>query len=172
MVSIIVAVSYNDVIGKDNAMPWGFIPSDMKWFRNHTINNVVVMGRNTWESMGSKPLPNRLNYVVTSQSTLHNADGVINEDPINNILDLEKQYQDKKVFVIGGSKLYNTVAKAGIVNEFIVTRIKEVYEGDTFFNPNFYLTQFFRSSEAIAVEKENNIPAHDFYIYERMKQWQ
>ena len=63
MISIIAAVSKNGVIGVDNKLPWN-LPEDLKRFKELTTNNVVIMGRKTYESIG-KPLPNRINIVVT-----------------------------------------------------------------------------------------------------------
>jgi len=166
MISIIAAVSYNDVVGKDNSLPWGRIPSDMKWFKRHTTDNVVVMGRKTWESIGAYPLPNRLNYVVTSNPTINNVTGVISNNIIKNIKYLESYYPNKKIFVIGGPKLYNEVAS--IADEFIITRIKEYYEGDAFFNPFIHMQRNFSIAESVInVERSNDAPAHSFYIYRR-----
>ncbi|HBH68004.1 MAG TPA: dihydrofolate reductase, partial [Erwinia persicina] len=65
MISLIAALAADRVIGMENAMPW-HLPADLAWFKKHTLNKPVVMGRRTWESIG-RPLPGRLNIVISSQ---------------------------------------------------------------------------------------------------------
>lgn len=103
-VAIIYAVSYNNVMGKNNAMPW-HCPADFRHFKRTTLSHVVVMGRKTWESMGSKALPDRLNIVITSQSD-YQADGAV---VVGNLYDAvsegRKQRPEAIVFIIGGKSL-------------------------------------------------------------------
>lgn len=100
---MIYAVSIDDIIGFDNELPWR-IKSELEYFKKVTTDNVVVMGGNTFRSLGSKPLPNRINYVL-SKGTNFNPD-VIFVDSIETIKDFPRWYKDKDVFVIGGASLY------------------------------------------------------------------
>lgn len=103
-VAMIYAVSYNNVMGKNNSMPW-HCPADFRFFKRTTLSQVVVMGRKTWESMGSKALPWRVNIVVTSQSD-YKAEGAL---VVGNLYDAvtegRKQLPEATVFIIGGKSL-------------------------------------------------------------------
>ncbi len=98
MVKIIACVSKNGVIGKDNDLIWK-IPDDLKRFKSLTSGNVIVMGRKTFESIGSKPLPNRTNVVLTSKKI----EGVECFTSIGEVLET---YKDREVWVIGGEKVF------------------------------------------------------------------
>tara|TARA_Y100000389_G_C17464848_1_gene524624 strand:+ start:1466 stop:1930 length:465 start_codon:yes stop_codon:yes gene_type:complete len=126
MVSLIAAVSKNGVIGVDNKLPW-YIPQDLKRFKELTTNNVVVMGRKTYESIG-KPLPNRLNIVVSRNKDLE-IDGCL---VVNNIPKaIKKAGHDKEIFIIGGGEIY----KESLIfaDKIYLTKINTVHEGDTTF---------------------------------------
>jgi dihydrofolate reductase len=105
--NVIVACDLNFGIGLNNRIPW-YIPEDLKYFKNTTINKTVIMGKKTFESLNYKPLPNRKNIVVTSSNE------ILSNDPKLIILDINKtrEYIDTNknkecIFVIGGEKLYN-----------------------------------------------------------------
>lgn len=110
MLKMIVARSNDDVIGVNGVLPWD-IKEDLQFFKKITENNVVVMGSKTYESIGSKPLPNRINYVLTSQNLMN--PGVMSVKSIDTILELSKWFHDmdKDVFIIGGSQMYNEFSK-------------------------------------------------------------
>ena len=101
--NVIVAVNENLVIGKDNQLPW-HSSEDLKYFKRITTNNVVIMGRKTYESIG-KPLPNRVNIVI---STTTNYTEVITVNSFDEALDIASTF-DKEIFVIGGASLYEKV---------------------------------------------------------------
>lgn len=101
--NVIVAVNENLVIGKDNQLPW-HSSEDLKYFKRITTNNVVIMGRKTYESIG-KPLPNRVNIVI---STTTNFTDVITVNSFDEALDMASTF-DKEIFVIGGASLYEKV---------------------------------------------------------------
>lgn len=100
MLSIIAAVGRNNEIGKDNQLPWR-IPAEMKLFKRMTSGDVVVMGRRTAESLG-KPLPNRINVVMTRGGTRVPSGFVIAHD-VETVLSLSREYS---VWVIGGEQIY------------------------------------------------------------------
>ena len=92
MISMICAVANNGIIGNKNQLPWPHLPSDMKWFSKQTKGNVVVMGRKTWDSLGLvKPLPNRVNVVVSRQAQITSANAVITDNVNQRILDLQQE---------------------------------------------------------------------------------
>lgn len=128
IVSIIVAVASNGVIGKDNKLPW-YIPEDLEWFKQNTLGKPVIMGRKTHESIGKK-LPGRLNIVVSKNKDyrpLHNLVKVYGslEEAIN------INVQQDEIVVIGGEQLYREALP--IANKIYLTSIHKVIEGDTFF---------------------------------------
>lgn len=104
--ALIAAVSKgNGVIGLDNTIPWE-APMDMAYFKKKTTDNVVIMGRKTYESIG-KALPNRINIVVTSDSEKIPKDycGIIVNN-MNEALKVASTFKDKETFVIGGGRVY------------------------------------------------------------------
>lgn len=128
-VSAIIATDYEDGIGFENGLPWPQNGVDMAWFRFHTLNQVVVMGRRTWESFGGVPLPNRVNVVVSNDVTpLEGAE--IASGNVKGILEvLLETYPDKEIIVIGGANLLEQAAP--YVETFIETTFRDVYECDT-----------------------------------------
>lgn len=125
MLTLIACMAKNRVIGFKNTLPWGKFPEDMAIFKSHTLGHVVVMGRNTWESLPKKPLPSRHNVVITSQEIPG-----VETRPFSWL----KQPHDEDIFVIGGEQLYQ--ATWPFADYIFLTTIKTDYEGDTFF-PEF-----------------------------------
>lgn len=128
----IVAMSTNGVIGKDNKLPWS-CKEDLKRFKEITTDNVVVMGRKTYESIG-KPLPNRVNIVVSSsikQSSECISDNLYIVQTLNDGLLLANTF-NKKIFVIGGGTIYKQTLP--LWDELYLSIInKHIENGDTYF---------------------------------------
>ncbi|MGL4905087.1 MAG: dihydrofolate reductase [Cetobacterium sp.] len=131
MISLIVAMDENKLIGSNNSMPWN-IPEDLKLFKTITTDNIIIMGRKTFEAIG-KALPNRLNFVLTKNSNF-NADNIevfsSPEELLKNCFYLQKTF-NKKIFIIGGSIIYKYFLP--IIDEFHISHIKGKYLGDTYF---------------------------------------
>src|SRR5215203_4966701 len=102
-ISLVVAASTNNVIGKNGKMPW-HLPNDLKHFKNITWAMPVIMGRKTFESMG-KPLPGRKNIIITRQND-YKPEGVIITASFNDAVAAAKETDAKDVFVIGGGEIY------------------------------------------------------------------
>lgn len=125
-ISIIVAMSQNRVIGKNNQIPW-HISEDLKRFKQITMGNPIVMGRKTFESIG-KPLPGRENIVLTKNknfspsgvSIIHNFDEILTKESISH-----------EIFVIGGAEIYRETFP--YCNKIYLTKILKDVEGDTYF---------------------------------------
>ncbi|CAD2075513.1 dihydrofolate reductase [Phocicoccus pinnipedialis] len=123
MISLIVAHANQNVIGFKGDMPW-HLPADLKRVKALTTGNTIVMGRKTYESLG-RPLPNRKNVVLTRNKDFK-------PKGVTVIHDLKEiQSLDGKVFIFGGSGLYDVTTN--IVEEMYITRIYETFAGDTFF---------------------------------------
>lgn len=131
MIKIIAAVSQDGIIGKDNKIPWSY-PEDMKWFRKQTAGATVIMGRLTYESMGSKPLPKRRNIVVTRskiegvecyESLVEAIDLATPPIPLmGSTVELPEQ-KTPDVWLIGGEQIYREGLK--YANEIYLTLIPE-----------------------------------------------
>jgi len=167
MVSTILAVSDNGAIGNKNALPWPHIKEDLNWFHKRTVNNVVVMGRNTWESLGViKPLKDRINIVVSTQTLFEGADAVINDDVNETIKNLETLYAKQEIFVTGGAGLYESTAL--IVDKFYVSRISGTYDADTFVDIRKMLVG--TTLKYSLIQQETRItPQVEFQIWERIE---
>ncbi|BAU47868.1 dihydrofolate reductase [Sulfurifustis variabilis] len=129
-ISIIVALAENGVIGRDNRLPW-HLPDDLKHFRRLTVGHPVIMGRRNYESLG-RPLPDRLNIVVTRQAGYAAASGC------RVVHSLEQAFAQadgaEEIFVIGGGDLYaQTLERA---DRLYLTRVHAGVDGDTRF-PEF-----------------------------------
>lgn len=126
MISIIVASSENDVIGKDNELIWR-LSSDLRRFKKLTEGNTIIMGRKTYESIG-KSLPNRLNIVITRDKN-RSFDGAISVNSIEEAI--RKSPNNKKIFIIGGSQIYNQSLK--YTDTIYMTKVHCEVDGDSYF---------------------------------------
>ena len=125
MLSLIVAVAENGVIGRDNALPW-HISEDLRYFKQVTSGKTVIMGRKTFQSIGRK-LPNRINIVITRDPDF-TAEGVLVAHSLEDAL---AKAGDAEAMVIGGSSLFEAaLQRAG---RFYLTEIHRPYQGDVHF---------------------------------------
>lgn len=125
MVKMILCIDLNGSIGKDNDLLFK-MKEDMKFFREKTKDNIVIMGYNTWLSLGEKPLPNRANIVMTDEKIKNIQTST---DLISVIKDYEKYPQD--IFIIGGAYVYNQALKLNLVDEILVTVVQTRVEDAT-----------------------------------------
>ena len=133
IVSLIVAVSENQIIGKDNDLIW-HLPNDMKHFKNTTKGHFVIMGRKNFESIPHKyrPLCNRTNVIVTKQSG-YKAPGAIITSSIEKGIKLAKNDNDNEPFIIGGGQIYKLALERNLIDRIYLTRVHKKFEGDTLF---------------------------------------
>lgn len=129
IVSLIAAASTNNVIGKNNQLPW-HLPVDMKFFKNTTWGMPMIMGRKTFESNGYKPLPGRINIIITRRKDLK-AEGVVIVNNWNDALFVAKDAECKEVFVIGGGEIFKEVINKA--DRIYMTRVHTLIDGDAFF---------------------------------------
>ena len=142
MIIGIVAISKNFAIGRDGKLPWHY-PADLKFFKQTTTGNAVVMGWNTWESIG-KPLPNRINVVLSRNGQIEEQSVVKLCRSMADVIDFAEQY-DGDVFIIGGAKTYETFAP--VIEKWYVTEVPvEIADADTFM-PNDFLEGFTHTDE-------------------------
>lgn len=160
MIVIVAAHSTGSVIGCGGKLPW-HLPADMARFRKLTLGNTIVMGRGTYESIGSKELPERQNVVVSSvlPSGLQ-SNGVY----VVSSLDEAVAKFSGPLFVIGGALLYAAaIPKASVM---YITHIHKVYDGDTFFPSPAWNNWALHSSEYRLADSKNEAPM-TFEVWKR-----
>lgn len=131
-------------IGKNNDLMW-HLPNDMKFFKETTQNQIVVMGRKNYDSIPERfrPLSNRLNVVLTRNSDFHAPDCLVFTS-LDDCLEYFKNENEKTIFIIGGGEIYNLALKSNRVEEMYITEIDHQYGADTFFpefNANLWKTE-------------------------------
>ena len=140
MIIGIVAIAKNLAIGKDGKLPWHY-PADLKFFKQTTTGSTIVMGWNTWLSIG-KPLPNRLNIVLSRKGRIEERSEVLvvpNKEAVLNLAET----QDGDMFIIGGSQTFATFADE--IEKWFVTEVPiDVPDADTFM-PRDFLEAFSQS---------------------------
>ncbi len=148
------------VIGINNSLPWK-LPADMKWFRQHTLGKPIIMGRKTFESFGSKPLPQRLNIIVTKDAD-YQADNALVSTSIGQALTLAGDVEE--VMIIGGSSLYQQTLP--LAQRLYMTIVHADVQGDAWF-PEFDLQQWREVQRSEHGADEKNPYACSFVILER-----
>lgn len=142
-ISLIAALSENRVIGRDNALPW-HIPDDLKRFRKITSGHPVIMGRKTYESIG-RPLPNRLNIVLSRNPFDFTPEGVVRITELHEAIRLASdkelikaslgtEYENincDEIFIIGGGQIFEQAI--GLATKLYLTLVHTTIEGDAFF---------------------------------------
>ena len=155
MITGIVAVAQNFAIGKEGKLPWHY-PADLKFFKETTVGNAVVMGFHTWESIG-KPLPKRFNIVLSRSATLENRADVLLLRSKAEVLALA-QYLKGDLFVIGGAKTYEEFAD--VIEKWLVTEIPAAIEDADTFMPRGFLDSF-KAKETIELENDLRVKIYE-----------
>ena len=133
MIKAIMAVDEKGGISKGQSMPWPKNSIDLKWFKENTINNIVVMGRKTWDDpFMPTPLKSRINVLITNKNKelIEGADYYISGNVNNEIQNIQSEYMDKDIFIIGGSEIINLTFKS--IEQFYLTRIYGNYNCEKF----------------------------------------
>ncbi|WP_294912217.1 type 3 dihydrofolate reductase [Tatumella sp. UBA2305] len=160
MISLIAAMAADRIIGMDNAMPWS-LPADLAWFKKHTLNKPVIMGRRTFESIG-RPLPGRLNIVISR--TPGETTGVTRATSLEEAIRLAGDASE--IMIIGGGKIYAQMLEKA--DRLYLTHIDAEVEGDTQFpdyDPDQWLPVFSEFHDA----DSNNTHSFCFEILERRR---
>ena len=151
-ISIIAAIGKNRELGKNNKLLW-HIPEDMKRFRQLTEGHAVIMGRKTFDSIG-KPLPNRMNIVITKNpnvfQSINRLNNLIVVDSLDKAVETAKSFELKvanpEIFIIGGGSIYKQAIS--IADRLYLTIIDGTFNADTFFPDysNFKKTAYSKDS--------------------------
>jgi len=128
-ITLVVAASENNAIGKDNKLLW-HLPKDMRFFKNTTWAMPILMGRKTFESMGNKLLPGRMNMIITNQKGLI-IEGAIVVNNLAAAIEIAKTNNYKELMVIGGGQIYDLALP--LANKIWFTRVHTNIDGDTYF---------------------------------------
>ncbi len=128
MISIIAAIGNNNELGKDNDLIW-HLPADLKRFKKITTGHTIIMGRNTFESIG-KPLPNRRSVIITRNKEYHK-EGCEVVHSLEEALGLIEQ--EEKAFIIGGAQIYKEALTKELADELEITRVHQDFDADVYF---------------------------------------
>lgn len=155
MISIIAAIGKNNELGLNNDLIW-HLPNDLKYFKETTLNQTIVMGYNTFVSLG-RILPNRKHIVLSFEKVRLPLDVI----QFNNLEELNNYIKDKDVFIIGGASMYKQfIDKA---DKLYLTEIEDTHKADVYF-PNFDKNLF--NKKIISTNSDNGIN-YTFALYER-----
>jgi len=157
-ISIIVAVAKNNVIGNKNKLLW-HIPEDLKRFKSLTTGHHILMGQNTYESIG-KVLPNRTSVVLSFEKD-YRVDGAFVFNDIEKALNFVNKRDEKELFVIGGGMIYKELLPKA--SKIYMTKVIKNYEGDTRF-PEINKKDW---KETFNEKHLNDDPQFEFVILER-----
>lgn len=165
MISIIVAVAENNIIGKDNTLIW-HLPADTKFFKEKTTGHCIITGRKNYESIPEKfrPLPNRTNIVITRQKE-YLASGTIVVSSIEAAIAKAELTNDNEIFIIGGAEIYKQ--SLHLANKIYFTKIYHAFDGDAFF-PSINPSQWKETSRIKGVTDEKNKYEYDFITFEKI----
>lgn len=162
IVSAIAAISKNGVIGKNNEVPW-YLPADIRFFKNTTLNHHVIMGRKTLNSI-INPLPKRTNIILTRDAffTISNA---IVAHTLEEALEIAENNGEEETFILGGAEIYKL--SMPYLDKLYLTEVDtEVPDGDTFF-PEVDWSEWQLVSQSPHAPDEKNEFAYSFKIYQR-----
>ena len=163
-ISLIVAVTKNMVIGKDNKLAW-HLPDDMNYFSNKTKGQSIIMGRKNWESKPKKfrPLPDRKNIVVTRNSKFKD-DGAFVVNSIEEAIEEARSSEDEEIFIIGGGEIYKLGFK--YVDKLYITEIYAEVDGNTYF-PEWDNKKWKEISRISHPSDERHQYSFDYVIYKK-----
>lgn len=163
-VYIIAAIDENNAIGIANKLPW-HLPEDLKRFKDLTEDSPIIMGRKTYDSLGSKPLPNRPNIVITNNPEKLNSKGIIIASSLKQALKIAKKITRDQIFIIGGAQIF----KEGIAEAdgMYITLVKGKFKDTDCFFPKISAKYWKKISEGPEKESKGGIK-FQYIEYERI----
>lgn len=162
MISLLVAMDKNRLIGKDNQLPW-HLPADLAYFKKVTMGHPIIMGRKTFESIG-RPLPGRTNIILTRNQN-YEIEGCEVMRSIDDVKKMDEK-MNEELFVIGGAEIFKEVLP--FADRLYITKIEEVFEGDAFF-PEINDNEWEEISVTQGVTDEKNPYRYAYHVYGRRK---
>ena len=161
-ISLVVAASENNAIGKNNQLIW-HLPNDLKFFKNTTWGFPVIMGRKSFESV-NKPLPGRTNIVITTNPDWKVETVIVVKD-LKYAIQKAAETNSKQIFIIGGGEIYKQ--SMDIADSIYITRVHADLEGDTFF-PEIDKSKWKLTSNQDFEADEKHAYSYSFQIWEKI----
>lgn len=155
MISLVVAHDINYGIGKNNLIPWPFMKEDMRLFVKNTKDNIVIMGRKTWESLPKKPLKNRCNVIVSK--TIDKCDDAF----ICNSLEEACYKSGFNAVIIGGQQIYTKALELNLVDTMYISKLRTSYDCDSYF-PKY-------DENLWATKQSFDYKEFDYFVLEKKK---
>jgi dihydrofolate reductase len=171
IISAIVAVGKNRIIGRDNQIPW-YLPADLQYFKRTTLNHHIIMGRNSFQSIG-RPLPKRTNVVI-SRDPFFIATGCVRAFSIPESLKIAKENGETEAFIIGGGEIYRQSADLWTrlylteVDVEIAEKAADAESADVFF-PELDFSKWTLISEEKHLKDDKNEYDYTFKVFEKKK---
>jgi dihydrofolate reductase len=162
IISTIVAISKNNVIGINNEIPW-HLPADLQYFKRITSNHHILMGKKCFNSIG-RPLPNRTNIVITRSKEFH-LDGIIVKHSIQDGIDFAKNRDESEVFIIGGGEIYKQTMH--LSSKLYLTEVDIECDGDIYF-PTINFDEWVLISTENHTKDDKNKFNYSFKVYQRV----
>jgi dihydrofolate reductase len=128
MITVIAAIASNNALGKDNDLIW-HLPADLKRFKKLTTGHYILMGRNTYESIG-KPLPNRTTIIITRNKNYFK-EGCLIANSLEQAIEMSKE--QAQVFIIGGAQIYKETIAKNLAQQLDITLVHKDFEADVYF---------------------------------------
>lgn len=128
MITVIAAIAKNNALGKDNDLIW-YLPADLKRFKKVTTGHYILMGRNTFESIG-KPLPNRTTIIITRNKN-YSKEGCLIAGSIEEAIELAKE--EAQLFIIGGAQIYKEIMAKDLADQLDITLVHSEFDADVYF---------------------------------------
>ena len=163
MISLLFAMDQNRGIGYENDMPW-HLPRDLRFFKEKTTNQIIVMGRKTLDSMNGA-LPNRDNVVLTRDKAFKAKDVTVLHS-VEELKELADKHSEQEIFIIGGSEIFSQTLN--IADRIYMTYIEETFPADRFF-PDFPLEEWQETKREKGMKDEKNPYDYYFIQYDRVK---
>lgn len=160
-ISCIVATAKNNVIGKDNQIPW-HLPADLKYFKKTTTGHHILMGRNCFESIG-RALPKRTNVIIT-RDMFYAVSNCLIAHSVGEALSIAEANGEEEVFIIGGGQIYEQTID--LWDKLYLTEVDLEVEGDVFF-PQIDMSEWKLSKKQDCLKDEKNTHNYSFRQYER-----
>ncbi|MGM0769690.1 MAG: dihydrofolate reductase [Pseudomonadota bacterium] len=165
--ALIVAMSRNRVIGRNNKLPW-YLPGDLRYFKQATMGKPIIMGRKTWDSIG-RPLPGRMNVVISRNAEWEAPAGTVAATSLQEALvKAEAQAEIEggdEVMIIGGGQIYAEALPT--VDRIYITRVHAEIEGDAFF-PEVNWDEWEEIGREDFSASDNNPYDYSFVVYQRL----
>ena len=165
IISMISALAENRVIGNKNSLPW-YLPADFKYFKEKTIGKTIILGFNTFKSIGEKPLPNRKHIILSKDPIESLPNDCYLAKSIEESLEIAKKIstEDSEIMICGGASVYKQFLP--LANKLYLTYIHQNFEGDTFF-PEFSMNDWQEISREDHQPDSKNKYSYSFVTLER-----